>query len=80
MGGFRVFVKFNNGKSGEVDLKDTVYAHAAASSLRDPEPFSGFHLNSWPTLAWDCGFDVAPEILCEMCKPVDAPAAHPAGG
>jgi hypothetical protein len=24
-----------------------------------------FHLDSWPTLAWDCGFDVSPESLYE---------------
>ncbi len=80
LGGFRVFLRFNDGKAGEVDLKDTVYAHAAASSLRDPEAFSRFHLDSWPTLAWDCGFDIAPETLYAKCEPVDAPAAHSSGG
>jgi len=31
--------------------------------LRNPEAFSHFYLDSWPTLAWDCGFDVDPESL-----------------
>lgn len=76
VGGFRVFLRFNDGKCGEVDLKDTVYKYAAASPLRDPESFSRFHLDSWPTLAWDCGFDVAPETLHQMCEQVDAMDAH----
>ena len=69
LGEFRVYLEFNDGKSGEVDLKETVHAHAAARPLRRPEAFSKFHLDSWPTLAWDCGFDVAPETLYEKCGP-----------
>ncbi len=74
LGGFRVFLRFNDGKSGEVDLKDTVYNHAVAAPLRDADAFARFHLDSWPTLAWDCGFDVAPETLYEQCEPTDAAA------
>ena len=76
MGGFRVFLRFNDGKSGTIDLKDTVHTHAAAAPLRNPESFSHFHLDSWPTLAWDCGFDVAPETLYEKCEQLDAPGRH----
>ena len=68
LGEFRVFLVFNDGKSGEVDLKETVNKHAAASPLRRPQAFSQFYLDSWPTLAWDCGFDVAPETLYEKCE------------
>jgi len=67
---FRIFLRFNDGKSGVVDLKETVYRYAAASPLREPETFSKFYLDSWPTLAWNCGFDVAPETLYEKCEPV----------
>ena len=28
-----------------------------------PARFADLHLDSWPTLVWDCGFDVAPESL-----------------
>lgn len=73
LGEFRVFLRFNDGKAGEVDLKDTVYKHAAASPLRKPQSFAQFHLDPWPTLAWDCGFDVAPETLYEKCEQIDAP-------
>jgi hypothetical protein len=34
--------------------------------LLDPERFRNFYLDEWPTLAWSCGFDVAPETLYEL--------------
>lgn len=67
LGGFRVFLTFNDGKSGEVDLEETLLKYPIAAPLRDPEVFAKFFLDSWPTLAWDCGFDIAPETLYERC-------------
>ena len=61
--GFRVFLRFNTGESGEIDLEDLIFKYEAAKPLRDPEQFSQFFLDSWPTLAWECGFDIAPESL-----------------
>nr|VFK37529.1 MAG: Protein of unknown function (DUF2442) [Candidatus Kentron sp. SD]VFK43345.1 MAG: Protein of unknown function (DUF2442) [Candidatus Kentron sp. SD] len=61
--GFRVFLRFNTGEAGEVDLRNLVHEYETAGPLRDPIRFSQFHLDSWPTLAWDCGFDIAPESL-----------------
>lgn len=63
--GFEVSLKFNTGESGRVDLKDIVFRNEAAATLRDPKAFSEFYLDSWPTLAWECGFDIAPETLYE---------------
>jgi hypothetical protein len=60
---FKVYLKFNTGESGEVDLSDIVYKYKIAEPLRDTVCFSNFYLDSWPTLAWNCGFDVAPESL-----------------
>ena len=65
VGDFKVFLQFNDGKSGEVDLKETIFKFDAASTLRVPSEFAKFHLDSWPTLAWECGFDLAPESLYE---------------
>lgn len=60
---FKIFLKFSTGESGEVDLKETIFKHKIAAPLRDLKTFSKFYLDSWPTLAWECGFDVAPETL-----------------
>ena len=65
LSGFRVFLQFNNGISGEVDLEEIVLKHKIAEPLRDPQAFAQFHLDSWPSLAWECGFDIAPEALYE---------------
>lgn len=66
--GFKISLTFNDGKCGEVDLKDVVYKYKIASPIRDPQRFSEFYLDSWPTVAWECGFDIAPESLYEMCE------------
>jgi hypothetical protein len=63
--GFEVSLEFNTGESGRVDLKDIVFRNKAAEPLRDPKVFSEFYLDSWPTLTWKCGFDIAPETLYE---------------
>jgi hypothetical protein len=61
--GFKVFVRFNTGEAGEIDLSEVISTYDAAAPLRDQKLFSEFYLDSWPTLAWSCGFDIAPEVL-----------------
>lgn len=63
-----VSLTFNDGRTGIADLKDIVYKYEIAKPLRDPAEFANFHLDSWPTLAWDCGFDISPEALHEKCE------------
>lgn len=63
---YRIFLKFNTGETGEVDLKKIVFKYPIAKPIRDPVLFSKFHLDSWPTLMWNCGFDIAPESLYFM--------------
>ena len=61
--GYRLWLRFNTGDTGEVDLADLVAREPAAAPLRDPALFAAFFLDPWPTVAWACGFDVAPEAL-----------------
>jgi hypothetical protein len=68
---FKVWIKFNTGENGEIDLHDLIFSQKMAKTLRDPAAFSIFFLDSWPTLAWDCGFDIAPESLYERLKRAD---------
>ena len=63
--GYRIWLRFNTGDTGVVDLQDLVYQYQAAKPLRNIEEFKQFYLDSWPTLAWTCGFDMAPETLYE---------------
>ena len=63
--GYKIWLEFDNGESGTVDLADLVHKFKAAAPLKDIVEFKRFYLDGWPTLAWQCGFDVAPESLYE---------------
>ena len=65
IGGYRVWLQFDSGEAGEVDLGDLVQRYRAAAPLRDEREFARCYLDEWPTLAWPCGFDIAPETLYE---------------
>lgn len=65
-GAFIVYVEFNTGESGEINLQEIVYKYKQSEPLRNADEFSKFYLDSWPTLAWECGFDIAPESLYRM--------------
>lgn len=62
---YRIWLRFNTGESGVADLADLVHTYKAALPLRDKDEFRKFYLDEWPTLAWPCGFDLAPESLYE---------------
>lgn len=59
-GGHRVWLRFDDGKSGETDLADELYGEVF-EPLRDPEYFAGFLVDG--TLTWPNGADFAPEFL-----------------
>ena len=63
---YKISVEFTSGENGIVDLKDTVFRYAAASEIRDHKKFREFYLDGWPTIAWECGFDLSPETLYEI--------------
>ncbi|PKN13543.1 MAG: DUF2442 domain-containing protein [Deltaproteobacteria bacterium HGW-Deltaproteobacteria-4] len=62
---YKVWLRFNTGESGVADLKDLLLKYKVAAPLIDQNEFKKFYLDEWPTLAWPCGFDVAPETLYE---------------
>ena len=61
-----VSIEFSDGASGVIDLHDVVNQYEVAAGLREPAKFAQFQLDEWPTLAWPCGFDLAPEYLYEL--------------
>lgn len=63
--GYKIWIKFNTGESGVVDLFDLIQKYKVAAPLLDVDEFKNFYLDEWPTLAWACGFDLAPESLYE---------------
>lgn len=65
-GDYRIFLKFNDGLSGEVDLSDKLWGEIF-EPLKDQAFYKDFHLNEW-TIEWKNGADFAPESLHKMVE------------
>ncbi len=62
---FIVWLRFNDGAEGEVDLKDELFGEVF-ESLQDVTQFRQFRLDpELNTIAWVNGADLAPEFLHE---------------
>ncbi len=74
--GYRLRLAFSTGETAELDLQEHIFSspYPEAKPLRDPNQFRRFFLDSWPTVAWESGYDIAPERLYEMAM-ASAPAA-----
>ena len=63
-----VWLKFNDGAEGLVDLKDELYGEVF-ESLKDIERFKLFKIDpDLKTIVWDNGADLAPEFLFDKMK------------
>lgn len=66
LGEYRLFLTFNNGVSGEVDLTSRLTG-AMFEPLRDKDLFAtAYHHPEMRTVAWANGADLAPEFLLEL--------------
>ena len=65
--GYKVRLNFDNGESGIVDLKETIFKdhREIFKPLRDIMFFKSFQLDSW-TINWSNNLDFAPEFLYEL--------------
>ena len=63
-GDFKVWVAFNDGAEGEIDLSSELYGELF-DPLKDNEFFRSFTLEGH-TLSWSNGADFAPEFLKEQ--------------
>ena len=58
-----LWIRFNNGDEGQVDLKDELYGEVF-SPLRKPQMFRSFRVDpEIETIVWGNGADMAPEFL-----------------
>ena len=65
-----IWVRFSDGTSGEVDLKDTLWGPIFIP-LRNLDEFKKFRVDpEMETLAWENGADLAPEYLYGLVKAV----------
>ncbi len=65
LGDYKVWLEFNDGRCGVVDLADELHGEQL-EPLRDRERFSQFYLDyGLATIAWHDGQDFTPEFLYE---------------
>ncbi len=66
---YRVWLQFEDGVEGEVDLKDELWGEIF-EPLKDPIRFAKFSLNKeLGTIVWANGADLAPEFLYQRLRP-----------
>jgi hypothetical protein len=72
---FRLFVRFNNGVSGEIDLTEELWGEMF-EPLKDPSLFATAHQDSiMGTVVWANGADFAPEFLLALLNKQSQQAA-----
>ncbi|PCJ25474.1 MAG: hypothetical protein COA94_06165 [Rickettsiales bacterium] len=63
---YRVWLAFNDGKEGEIDLYDKINSRTGVfEPLKDISNFKNFKVIN-DTLSWENGADLAPESLYSM--------------
>jgi hypothetical protein len=63
--GYRIRLRFADGRTGEVDLTDQLWGEVF-EPLKDPAVFKRFRLDrELNTISWETGADLAPEFLYE---------------
>ena len=68
LAGYRLFLRFNNGVAGEVDLSAELDGEVF-EALRDPAMFATASQHPvMRTAAWANGADLAPEFLLELMQ------------
>ncbi|MEQ1891525.1 MAG: DUF2442 domain-containing protein [Planctomycetota bacterium] len=65
LGGHRVWLRFDDGLAGELDLRDELHG-PLFEPLMDPAVFAAFEVEY--TLVWKNGADFAPEFLHERVQ------------
>jgi len=64
---FTIWVKFEDGSQGEIDLASELWG-PVFEPLKDPAVFRNFEVAEYGTVAWPNGADLAPEFLYERAR------------
>jgi len=66
---YKIFVSFNNGDEGVVDLKDKLKPKGIFRNIMDLQNFKKVKFNpELDTISWPNGADLAPEFLYECLQ------------
>ena len=68
LGDYKIWLEFNDGRKGVVDLADDLFGERFAP-LRNREHFADFYLDQGlATIAWHTGTEIAPDYLYERLR------------
>ena len=72
-GGSRLYLRFDDGAEGEVDIAQIMPFEGVFAPLRDPVFFARVSLDQdWGTICWPNDLDLAPEPLYERITGVNS--------
>ncbi len=64
LGGYRVFIQFEDGLQGEIDISDVITFDGVVAPLRDATRFAEVRVHpELRTLCWPNGADLDPDVL-----------------
>ncbi len=67
-GGFSIWIRFNNGESGEINLEDDLWG-PVFEPLKNIDDFKKFKVSSeLGTIVWENEADFAPEFLLKKLR------------
>ena len=62
--GYRLFLRFDDGVEGAIDLRSRIRFEGVFASLRDPAVFTRVRVNpELGTVVWPTGADLDPDVL-----------------
>ena len=64
LGGYRLYLRFEDGVAGELDFADRLRFEGVFAPLRDPAVFAQVRIHpELGTIAWPTGADLDPDVL-----------------
>ncbi len=77
LGGHRLFLKFEDGTTGEADLSTTLRFTGVFLPLADPAAFARVSVNPESgTIVWPNGADLCPDVLYSLATGAASPSAR----
>ena len=76
VGGYRLFVRFEDGVAGEVDLEPILRFDGVFAPLRDPARFAEARVEpELGTIVWPSGADLCPDVVRARLTGVPVPGS-----
>ncbi len=67
IGHYQLFVEFDDGTSGEIDIADRIFG-PAFEPLLDESEFNRVMVDEFGAIAWPCGADLAPDAVYQRLR------------